>query len=146
MRFEKLHDVRVFFGGTLEPGKRLLLVAQSQVGVKKRGRRDVTGFSPAVKFVENPQRFRTAAGTCVGMHEHPEDSRAAVREGSGPLQRCDRFVEMFGRDEHKTEKTNSHPILRFDGKRGMPFTDCLIAAVTMTENLYYLSAATFLLV
>src|SRR5260370_17770125 len=96
MRFEKLHDVRVFFGGTLEPGKRLLLVAQSQVGVKKRGRRDVTGFSPALKFVENPRRFRTAAGTSVGMPQHPEDSRAPVGEGAGPLPGCVRSLIIFG--------------------------------------------------
>src|SRR5258707_10543264 len=96
MRFEKLHDVRVFFGGTLEPGKRLLLVAQSQVGVKKRSRRDVTGFSPAVKFVENPHPSPTPAATCEARNNHPKATRPPVKEGTAPLQSLNPSSEMFG--------------------------------------------------
>src|SRR5882757_2052877 len=144
MRFEKLHNVRVFLGATLEPGKRLFLVTESQVGVEKRCRRDVTGCSSSVKFVENPQRIGTAAGAGVGTHENSQDSRAAVREGRGSLQSRDRFVEMFSGNESKAEKPGGHRILGFDRERSTQFPDGLFIAATVKENPPYLSAVKFL--
>src|SRR5437899_400677 len=84
------------------------IITESQVGVQKRGRWDVPGLSPPVKFVENPQRFRAAAGARIGPHEHTQHSRAAMRNGSGSLQYLDRFIKVFGADERKAEKPQSH--------------------------------------
>jgi hypothetical protein len=63
----------------------LLFVAESQVSVEECGGWDVTAPSSPVKFVENPQRFRVAAGASVSVDEHSQHSRTAIRQGSSRL-------------------------------------------------------------
>ena len=142
MHFEKLHDVRSLFGGSLHPYKCLFSVTESQVGIKKRGRRDVPGFSSPVEFVEKTKRFRVRAAARLHRHARASPSTAELRsgKGSGALQSCDSFIETFGPDKHKSKKPQCHRILRFYDQRRAQFPNGLIVAVSLKQNPANLSA------
>src|ERR1700687_4808787 len=134
VHFKELQDVRSFLSGTLHPCKCLLLVTESGVGVQKRGRRYITGLSPPMKFVENAQRFRAAARAPISVREHAQDTRAAVRNGSGFLQDLDGFIMSPGASKGIAEKPQSHWVLRLYGQDSAQFPNGFVVATGMKEN------------
>ena len=68
----------MFFVGALEPGKRLLVVAEPQISVHKGIGRNEAGLLAPFQFAEEPKCIRASSGAGIRSDQHTKDGRATV--------------------------------------------------------------------
>ena len=140
MHIEKLQNGRPLLIAALEPGKCLLVVAESQVGIDKRGGWNVTGLPTPFQFGKKPEGIGPPARMGVGANQHTDHGGTAVGESDRLFEDGDSLLGMSRSNEIVTKKPVCRSIVRLhcqnasQGLNGLIEMPCMVKQERISDQ------------
>src|SRR5262249_25264201 len=95
LHLDPLQNICMLLVGSLKPGKYLVVIAESDIGLDKRCSRNVLLLPALFQFINQTKRVGPPACVSVGPGQNADGARTSMAEGGSSLQGRNGLLRFF---------------------------------------------------